>query len=242
MADISVGKNWALFDVVFALLESKCEDPHFTILRQHCRAVCRVFANWAANDPGKFESTWRSLWHHLQQAPSHWKRVTGPVSATIAYLMDLGVDATESRTWRHNQGALYLDWCSPDVTRSVWQWLVQILRAQQCLRISHQDGCTQLAQGIDCTVPRKLAKRSHLHKNTRAGLMAVWQGSLPGATKHGWCRSCRCLLTVQHALWDCPYLRSKFPDNFDEKSFLVSLALALAARFGAFGAHQTPHG
>ena len=207
-------------DVVFALLESKCEDPHFTILRQHCRAVCRVFANWAANDPGKFESTWRSLWHHLQQAPSPWKRVTGPVSATIAYLMDLGVDATESRTWRHNQGALYLDWCSPDVTRSVWQWLVQILRAQQYLRISHQDGCTQLAQGIDCTVPRKLAKRSHLHKNTRTGLMAVWQGSLPGATKHGWCRSCRCLLTVQHALWDCPYLHSKFPDNFDESRSL----------------------
>ena len=207
-------------DVIFALLEAKCEDPHFTILRQHFRAVCRVFARWAANDYNKFESTWGSLWHHLQQAPAPWKRVTGPVSATIAYLMDLGVVAPESRTWRHEQGVLHLDWCNPDASRSAWQWLVQILRAQQFLRIASQEGCEQLAQGIDFTVPRKLAKRNHVHRNTRTGLMAVWQGSLPGVTKQGWCRACACKLTVQHALWECPYLSNRFPDTFADSRSL----------------------
>ena len=40
-----------------------------------------------------------------------------------------------------------------------------------------------LRDGIDFTVLRRLARRTHLHRNTRTGLMAVWQGSLPGVTR-----------------------------------------------------------
>ena len=70
-------------DLTFAMFSSRCEDPHFTILRQHFRAVARVFASWTERDPAKLESTWTSLWHHLSNVPYFWRRVTGPISATI---------------------------------------------------------------------------------------------------------------------------------------------------------------
>ena len=118
-------------DVLFAMLEDRCEDPHFTILRQHVRAVFRVFANWHSSNKKNIEGTWRSLWCHRSAAHSAWIRVTGPMSATIAYLIDLGVIAEEARAWRYGSLTLCLDWSSPDVTRLAWQWLLKILREQQ---------------------------------------------------------------------------------------------------------------
>ena len=99
-------------DCVFAILEKRCEDPHFTILRQHVRAVFRVFQNWHEHDRAKFEATWLSLWHHLSQAPSAWKRVTGPISATIAYLLELKVTCETPGLWKHPHGDLHLRWDS----------------------------------------------------------------------------------------------------------------------------------
>ena len=204
-------------DLTFAMFSSRCEDPHFTILRQHFRAVARVFASWTERDPAKLESTWTSLWHHLSNVPYFWRRVTGPISATIAYLKDLGVTCEGSKVWRHGQKTLYLDWANPDVTRSAWQWLEAILLERQRLAIATQEGCGLLADGIDFTVPRRLSKIKHFHKHTRTGLMAVWQGALPSSSISGWCSLCQCQLTLQHALWDCPFTRRHFPEHFEKE-------------------------
>ena len=56
-------------DITFALMSLKCEDPHLTILRQHLRAVSRVFHRWQDADPDKFYSTWVSLWQKLTAVP-----------------------------------------------------------------------------------------------------------------------------------------------------------------------------
>ena len=204
-------------DCVFAIFEKRCEDPHFTILRQHVRAVFRVFQSWHAQDRAKFEATWLSLWHHLSQSPSAWKRVTGPISATIAYLLELKVTCETPGLWKHPQGDLHIRWDTQDVVRSVWSWMERLLRSERLQRIAGQEGCSLLRQGADLTVPRKLAKRKHLHRNTLVGLSAVWQGALVSASKPGWCRRCRCSLSLQHVLWDCPFIANKFPDEFQKE-------------------------
>ncbi|CAE7728568.1 unnamed protein product [Symbiodinium sp. CCMP2592] len=81
-------------DLTFALNPAKCEDPTFTIMRQHIRAVFRVFKKWHREDGQKFASTWKSIWNHLSKAKDHWKRVTGPIAATQAYLIELGVECS----------------------------------------------------------------------------------------------------------------------------------------------------
>ena len=203
-------------DCVFALFEKRCEDPHFTILRQHVKAVTRVFQHWHKKDPAKFAATWLSLWNHLSCAPEAWKRVTGPVSATIAYLLDLGVVCEKSNRWQHRSGDLHFQWDRKDVFRVVWRWLDSLLRSARLQRISSQEGCSSLQQGVDFTVPRQMAKQRFLHKNTLTGLQAVWQGALVSASKPGWCKKCKCTLSLKHVLWDCPIITDKFQDDMKE--------------------------
>ena len=60
-------------DIAFMIMSHKCEDPHVTLLRQHLRAVSRVFCKWQAADPAKFASTWFNLWQRLSEVPHPWK-------------------------------------------------------------------------------------------------------------------------------------------------------------------------
>ena len=203
-------------DCVFAIFEKRCEDPHFTILRQHLRAVCRVFQRWHQSDPAKFASTWLGLWHHLSSSPSAWKRVSGPVSATIAYLLDLGVVCEKPDLWQHPAGDLHLRWSCKDAARAAWAWVEKLLRAKRLERISSQEGCFSLRQGVDFTVPRQLARRRHVRADTLTGLQAVWQGALVSASKPGFCTRCRCALSLEHVLWQCPFIAEAFHDDMQE--------------------------
>ncbi|CAE7251918.1 unnamed protein product [Symbiodinium sp. CCMP2592] len=166
-------------------------------------------------DGQKFASTWKSIWNHLSKAKDHWKRVTGPIAATQAYLIELGVECSQVHLWRHAKGNLQLDWTNSDVIRSGWEWVHKLLLHQQGLRIAQQEGCGSLDQGIDFTVHRKLLKRKHVQRATLSNLHAVWQGAMVSSAKPGWCRLCQCPLSLQHNLWECPFICKQF----DAKEF-----------------------
>ncbi|CAE7320490.1 unnamed protein product [Symbiodinium sp. CCMP2592] len=204
-------------DLTFALNPAKCEDPTFTIMRQHIRAVFRVFKKWHREDGQKFASTWKSIWNHLSKAKDPWKRVTGPIAATQAYLIELGVECSQVHLWRHAKGNLQLDWTNSDVIRSGWEWVHKLLLHQQGLRIAQQEGCGSLDQGTDFTVHRKLLKRKHVQRATLSNLHAVWQGAMVSSAKPGWCTLCQCPLSLQHNLWECPFICKQFDaEEFSE--------------------------
>ena len=199
-------------DVTFLLLRHKCEDPHLTLLRQHVRSVVRVFRKWQLADPDKFASTWASIWTWLIEAPQYWKRVNGPFSALLAYCLDLGIAASQPNIWSHGENSLHLDWKCPDAARRVWQWVVPIWEAERLERISGLEGCQDLKDGVDTVVPHRLLRRRFFNKSTLTNLQALWQGALLGASKPGWCKLCKCHLSLQHVLWDCPFISNKFPE------------------------------
>ncbi|CAE7692335.1 unnamed protein product [Symbiodinium sp. CCMP2592] len=199
-------------DVTFQLMSHKCEDPHLTILRQHFRAIARVFYRWQVADPDKFSSTWVCLWRRLTEAPHPWKRVTGPLSATLAYLLDLGVVAPNPSSWHHGSDALHIHWDCLDACRKVWQWLYPIWEHARNNRTSLLAGCSQLVHGIDAKVPRRLMKRRFFNKKTHVHLQTVWQGALISESKPGFCKLCNCALDLNHVLWQCPFIKSKFPE------------------------------
>ena len=199
-------------DMTFLVLHHKCEDPHLTLLRQHFRSVARVFRKWQLADPDKFASTWASIWTWLIEAPQYWKRVNGPFSALLAYCLDLGIVASQPNFWSHGENSLHLDWKCPDAARHVWQWVVPIWEAERLERISGLEGCQDLKDGVDTVVPHRLLKRRFFNKSTTTNLQALWQGALLGASKPGWCKLCKCHLSLQHVLWDCPFISNKFPE------------------------------
>ncbi|CAE7457975.1 unnamed protein product [Symbiodinium sp. CCMP2592] len=185
------------------------------------KAICQpddpAIKNFARDlgDGQKFASTWKSIWNHLSKAKDPWKRVTGPIAATQAYLIELGVECSQVHLWRHAKGNLQLDWTNSDVIRSGWEWVHKLLLHQQGLRIAQQEGCGSLDQGTDFTVHRKLLKRKHVQRATLSNLHAVWQGAMVSSAKPGWCKLCQCPLSLQHNLWECPFICKQF----DAKEF-----------------------
>ena len=197
--------------IAFMIMSHKCENPHVTLLRQHLRAVSRVFCKWQAADPAKFASTWFNLWQRLSEVPP-WKRVAGPMAATQAYLLDLGVSAPSPQEWRHGSDTLRVRWDCHDASRKVWQWVYPIWENARNARITSLSGCSRLQGGVDTTVPRRLLKRRFFRKSTVVNLQALWQGAVLSESKPGWCKLCHCALDLQHVLWACPFVASKFPE------------------------------
>ena len=112
--------------------------------------------------------------------------------------------------------------------------LTSFCRAKRLERISSQEGCFSLRQGVDFTVPRQLARRRHVRTDTLTGLQAIWQGALVSASKPGFCTRCRCALSLEHVLWQCPFIAEAFHDDMQEVRKRVSVAFPLATRTGAF--------
>ena len=199
-------------DISFLLMSHKCEDPHLSILRQHLRAVSRVFYRWQVADPDKFSSAWVSLWLRLLEVPHPWKRVTGPLSATLAYLIELGVEAASPSCWKHGLSTLHVQWDCLDACRKVWQWVYPIWEQVRNNRVASLAGCSCLEHGIDSKVPRRLMQRRFFNKQKHVHLQALWQGALFSESKPGLCSLCNCALDLNHVLWQCPFINSKFPE------------------------------
>ena len=195
-------------DVAFLLHAKQCEDPVFTIIRQHFKTLVPIFQQ--AFSP-ELVRTWSLSWQRLIQAQHPWKRVAGPLAATQAYLIELGIDASNIKVWTHRFGALSISWDSQDTVRQVLHLLETLLRDDQHRRIASSESCQDLKQGIDPTVPRRLLKRS-AGVLDRTALKAVYQGALISSTKPGWCKLCKVPLSLQHIFWDC-LIWENWPSN-----------------------------
>ena len=199
-------------DLTFIVNWKRCEDPHLTLLRQHVRSVARVFRRWHSADPDKFRSTWANIWLWLSCAQYPWKRVNGPLAALMAYLCELGVQAPQAHHWHKGDCSLTIDWSCPDATRRVWHWLLPLWENARMQRVSCLEGCLDLVSGVDLTIPDRLQRKKFFNKNMAVNLQALWQGALLGQSKPGWCKNCCCQLSLQHVLWDCPFIAGRYPE------------------------------
>ena len=179
------------------------------VLRQGCFAA-------HATDPEKFRSTWTDVWSWLTASQHPWKKVNGPLSALMAYVHELGVQAPQAHRWSKEDNVLLIDWSCSDATRRVWHWLLPLWEDVRLQRISLLDGCHALGRGLDVTVPERLQKRKFFNKHMAVSLQALWQGALVSSSKQGWCTRCDCPLDLQHVLWDCPFISNPFiaPPHF----------------------------
>ena len=78
-------------DIVLSLGEHGVKDPGVEIVAHHWRALSKVFR--ANGHVGWLTRTWEVWWSRLNDKHRR-KRVVGPLGALIAYLKDMGVNAT----------------------------------------------------------------------------------------------------------------------------------------------------
>ena len=210
-------------DVVFSLGEGNCSDPLRTVILQHWRTLHKLL--FAHPTPEQYQRLWKITWTKLASAPKRWALVKGPVAAMVAYLQDLGIDASDPAFWRFPSGSLQGPglWQFEKDTVPVAPGLSTVHRVEEALRrtlqhnanlrISQQDAGTGAHCGIDWSVPRKLLKKQTKRTNHLTALRMVWQGAffttVKGAKRH--CPLCKKHADLRHVLLECQWWRGKGP-------------------------------
>ena len=210
-------------DVVFSLGEGNCCDPLRTVILQHWRTLHKLL--FAQPMPEQYLRLWKITWTKLLTAPKRWALVKGPVAAMVAYIQDLGVEASDPATWRFPAGSLKGPglWRFEKDTVLVTPGLSTVHRVEEALRrllqhtanqrISQQDAGTGANCGVDWSVPRKLLRKQTKRPNHLTALRMVWQGAFftteKGAKRR--CPLCQKHADLRHVLLECRWWRGRGP-------------------------------
>ena len=186
----------------------KCQDPKRTIHKQHFKVVAKVFSAWIGGGKAHFELAWKATWRRLSAAKHHWPLVTGPMAATMAYLMDLKVDASDPGKWKRGN-VLNVDWTQPRMGGLAYKWLEGFLEEQKRAAITRQAGGKGAQEGLDWTPHHKLTKLGGLSPGLMEGMKSVWHAGVITESKPGWCKKCQVPATLEHVLKECPYWRDQ---------------------------------
>ncbi|CAE7469028.1 unnamed protein product, partial [Symbiodinium microadriaticum] len=180
-------------DVVFSLGEGNCCDPLRTVILQHWRTLHKLL--FAHPMPEQYQRLWKITWTKLQTAPKRWALVKGPVAAMVAYLQDLGVEASDPTTWRFPAGSLQGPglWRFVRDTVQVAPGLSTVYRVEEALR--------------------KLLRKQSKRPNHLTALRMVWQGAFFTTTKGAKrrCPLCQKQADLRHVLLECQCWRGRGP-------------------------------
>ncbi|CAE7569710.1 unnamed protein product [Symbiodinium natans] len=186
----------------------KCQDPKRTIHKQHFKVVAKVFRAWIGGGKAHFDLAWKTTWKRLSAAKHHWPLVTGPMAATMAYLLDLKVDASDPGKWKRGS-VLNVDWTQPRMGSLAYKWLEGFLEEQKRAAIARQAGGAGAQEGLDWTPHHKLTKLGGLSPGLMEGIKSVWHAGVITESKPGWCKKCQMPATLEHVLKECPYWREQ---------------------------------
>ncbi|CAE7227892.1 unnamed protein product [Symbiodinium sp. CCMP2456] len=178
----------------------KVEDPWYTILAQHFKAVRRLLLHWPAADRARVQQGWCRLVEWLKAAEHPWKRASGPLGACYCYLRELGWEAITVQTWRI--GARIYDLLEPADFHEILFLAKRSVSAKRHSDLAAIDGGNGLHNGPDWTVPRRLLSKAKGLKGV--ALKAIWQGAVR-ASPLATCQRCGVPATKRHVLWDCQW-------------------------------------
>ena len=85
-------------EVVMRVGEAGVKDPALTVLLQHWKTLWKILRKMQ-HCTAQLQHTWGALWSKLGSNPHRWKSVKGPLAAMIAYLSDLGINASSLWQW-----------------------------------------------------------------------------------------------------------------------------------------------
>ena len=192
-------------DVVF-IGEGNCCDPLRTVILQHWRTLYKLLFSHPM--PEQYHRLWKVTWTKLQTAPKRWALVKGPVAAMVAYLQDLGVEASDPTTWCFPAGSLH----GP----GLWQFERDTVQVAPGLSTAFrvEEGLRRLLQSAaNRRISQQDASRSRPNAPTTSALRMVWQGAFfttsKGAKRR--CPLCHKPADLRHVLLECQWWRGRGP-------------------------------
>ena len=208
-------------EVVMRVGEAGVKDPALTVLQQHWKTLWKIFRNMQ-HCTAQLQHTWGALWSKLGSNPHKWKSVKGPLAAMVAYLSDLGIDASSLWQWVLPGNTEFFGVAGQAVPRQIpinledpyTEHMVAVALEAVYLRksdaiIARQDGASQgnCVEPLDWTLPHLLTKKFRSQPRLLTGMRAPWQGALPttSKTRQGVCPACKVPADLDHILWHCQW-------------------------------------
>ena len=105
---------------------------------------------------------WQPLWQRQLHTRYGWQKVSGPLSALIQYLQDLGVDGQEPLCWKWAGHTLDIAIEDPCLLGKVRAFLAQVVAAWRTKRFSQAQSASGAEDGVDWTVARRLLRADKL--------------------------------------------------------------------------------
>ena len=214
-------------DVILDLCSHEAPDPQFTVVVQQAEAVIRCALAHGQEGRRLMLQAWQPLWQRQLHTRYGWQKVSGPLSALIQYLQDLGVDGQEPLCWKWDGHTLDIDIEDPCLLGKVRAFLAKVVAAWRARRFSKAQSASGAEEGVDWTVARRLLRAEKLPVR-RSSYKMVFQGLHLHEGNSGlpFCQWCGKRNTPQHLLYDCDKLpgaksapkwlldyRSKVPDD-----------------------------
>ena len=205
---------------------------------------------------------WQPLWQRQLHTRYGWQKVSGPLSALIQYLQDLGVDGQDPLCWKWAGHTLDIAIEDPCLLGKVRAFLAQVVAAWRTKRFSQAQSASGAEDGVDWTVARRLLRADKLPAR-RSSYKMVFQGLHLHEGNSGlpFCQWCGKRNTPQHLLYDCKELpgaksapkwlldyRAKVPDDclwqrgMLPKRYIQSTAEHAVFRDGIFAEEKPPWG
>ena len=198
-------------DLVFDLGEFSLHDPAERVLLEHWITFTAFIPSLSSE---VFLKSWEISWARLSASPHPWKAASGPMAALQCYLMDLTYEAKNFRSWHfaglgpepHCQLDVAIDMEDTSYVQKVAYKLRQAGLSCRWCRISEQEGCEPLHQGIDWTVFRQLLKVHSKQPLVCTSLRMLAQGAInrKGHGGSSLCEACGAEATLRHNLLQCP--------------------------------------
>ena len=199
-------------DVILDLFSHEAPDPQYTVVVQQAEAVIRCALAHGQEGRRLMLQAWQPLWQRQLHTRYGWQKVSGPLSALIQYLQDLGVDGQDPLCWKWAGHTLDIAIEDPCLLGKVRAFLAQVVAAWRTKRFSQAQSASGAEDGVDWTVARRLLRADKLPAR-RSSYKMVFQGLHLHEGNSGlpFCQWCGKRNTPQHLLYDCEKLPGAKP-------------------------------
>ena len=191
------------------------------------------------------ERVWAKRSDHIgadqQRNEVKWRRVSGPIAATIATLTEIGFQTPSARHWITPDGKEWTYNDSPSDSRLFQFELAQIIRHQEWATAAQHWWSSGIDGDIDLTVARRMLKKLRLEgEDVKAAVLVriVTGGMWPGerAIKAGYesqnvCPFCNdCHDSLAHRCWQCPAVDGIADDDIANSNAMKRFAISALDR------------
>ena len=209
-------------------------DPTYQVVLETLRTWFQI---WEALPTLRLaiNKVWGTLVERLANPSSRWRRVTGPISAVVATVYQIGWKPTAPLQWQDIEGEdWHLDPSKPELRFQLQQHLVRQIDLLLWKKASRHRFGQGSESGVDWTVPKQRLQSANKSEDNRTWgltrmicMAGLWEPArVADATgeQPQECPYCGVPLTMRHQVYECPWIKGFEDPDIQSTNYLCEEA------------------